>query len=95
MPTSRMTREELIEEIERLHAIWQIGSDDAAADAANDIMEALPELLERVRRLEADLKVIASGWRYVANADNSLSHVDWTREQLIEYARAALEEIGQ
>ena len=41
-----------IEDLKKLHAIWQTGSDSAAADASNDIMEALPELLERVKRLE-------------------------------------------
>ena len=38
------------DELERLHTIWQMGSDDAAADASNDIMEALPELLARPLR---------------------------------------------
>lgn len=53
-------------------------------------VNALPELLAEVRRLEADLQVIAFGWRYVAEPDNSFKKVDWTRDQLIEYARAAL-----
>ncbi len=53
-------------------------------------INALPELLDRVERLEADMQVIAFGSRIVANADNTLSHVDWTREQLVEFARAAL-----
>lgn len=42
-----------IEDLKKLHAIWQIGSDDAAADASNDIMEALPGLLAEVERLSA------------------------------------------
>lgn len=74
------------------------GSQSEAAQALLVIeaaVNALPELLERVRRLEADLQVIASGWRYVAEPDNSLTKVDWTREQLIKYARAALKETGQ
>ena len=58
-------------------------------------VNALPELLERVKRLEADLQVIAFGWRYVAEPDNSFTKVDWTRDQLIEYARTALKETGQ
>lgn len=58
-------------------------------------VNALPELLEEVRRLKADLQVIAFGWRYVAEPDNSFTKVDWTREQLVEYARAALKETGQ
>jgi hypothetical protein len=53
-------------------------------------INALPGLLDRVERLEADMQVIAFGSRIVANADNTLSHVDWTREQLVEFARAAL-----
>ncbi len=62
------------------------------ADAALIVaaINALPELLDRVERLEADMQVIAFGSRIVANADNTLSHVDWTREQLVEFARAAL-----
>lgn len=55
-------------------------------------VNALPELLAEVRRLEADLQVIAFGWRYVAEPDNSLTKSDLTRDQLIEYARAALQE---
>ena len=42
------------DELERLHAIWQTGSDDAAANASNDIMEALPELLAERDRLSAE-----------------------------------------
>ena len=66
-----------------------------ASQAHDAAVNALPELLERVKRLEADLQVIAFGWRYVAEPDNSFTKVDWTRDQLIEYARAALKETGQ
>ena len=68
---------------------------DANAALICAAVNALPELLERVKRLEADLQVIAFGWRYVAEPDNSFTKVDWTRDQLIEYARAALKETGQ
>lgn len=44
-----------IEEIERLFDIWQMGNDEAAVDASNDVMEALPGLLEKVKRLEEAL----------------------------------------
>jgi hypothetical protein len=71
---------------------WQGWYEQPAHDAALIVaaINALPELLDRVERLEADMQVIAFGSRIVANADNTLSHVDWTREQLVEFARAAL-----
>lgn len=68
---------------------------DANAALIVAAVNALPELLARVKRLEADLQVIAFGWRYVAEPDNSFTKSDWTRDQLIEYARAALKETGQ
>ena len=80
------------------YAEVQIPADDLRAIIARTYaaVNALPELLERVKRLEADLQVIAFGWRYVAEPDNSFTKVDWTRDQLIEYARAALnQETGQ
>lgn len=79
------------------YAEIQIPADDLRAIIARTYaaVNALPGLLERVKRLEADLQVIASGWRYVAEPDDSLTKVDWTREQLIKYARAALKETGQ
>lgn len=68
---------------------------DANAALIVAAVNALPGLLEGVKRLEADLQVIAFGSRYVAEPDNSFTKVDWTRDQLIEYARAALKETGQ
>ena len=73
------------DELERLHAIWQTGSDDAAADASNDIMEALPELLERVRRLERALQAIAK--------EQSATTATEAADRMQFIARAALKEI--
>jgi hypothetical protein len=106
VPPTPMKREELIEEFERLHAIWQIGSDDAAADAVDDIMEALPELLAKVKRLEEALTVLVKGAQlseYETLTDdrgllmqlcdlNSLE--DFTLGDF-RRARAALKETGQ
>ena len=52
--------ENKIEDLKKLHAIWQTGSDTAAADASNDIMEALPELLARLERYDDALDEIAA-----------------------------------
>ena len=70
------------------------GMKDGDANAALIVaaINALPGLLDRVKRLEADMQVIAFGSRIVASADNTLSHVEWTREQLVDFARAALKE---
>jgi hypothetical protein len=45
--------EDKIKAIKALHEVWRIGEDDAAEDASNRIMEALPELLAKLERLEA------------------------------------------
>lgn len=72
---------------------WQSVFPDIAPDRVlPDRSKLEAELLAEVRRLEADLQVIAFGWRYVAEPDNSLTKSDLTRDQLIEYARAALQE---
>lgn len=73
-----------MENLKKLHAIWQTGSDDAAADASNDIMEALPELMARVKRYESALQAIV---------DNAAIDTDAPlfRAQAAAHARAALE----
>ena len=75
------------EDLKKLHAIWQIGSDDAAADAVDDIMEALPELLERVRRLERALQAIAK--------EQSATTATEAADRMQFIARAALKEPNQ
>jgi hypothetical protein len=70
---------------------WVCDDENAALIVA--AVNALPKLLKaarRVRQLELDLQLIAQGWRHVAEPDHSLSRVDFSREELIEYASGAL-----
>jgi hypothetical protein len=84
------------EDLKKLHAIWQIGSDDAAADAVDDIMEALPELVERVKRLEEALKLGKIVMDMLDEHGPSIvPHLLDTDENAGQRFRAALKEPGQ
>ena len=78
------------EDLKKLHAIWQIGSDDAAADASNDIMEALPELLARLERYDDALDEIAAHYNGGITGPGRLQ-----ADSMRDIARAALKETGQ